>query len=281
VLYAEKVVYKNASTAMALSYLFPEKRFPDGISNPVLKGFFNAILHCDTAAEVCVTLNEAVQLAERKANRSLDAITISEYPSWANALASGVGGALAPRHFTKLATRRRTPRVAFDDAAVRHARKLGHKVIAHALAAALPLLIAIEPVAFAEDPIRPNSILTPGAVLSSDVLAICFAGYSKIVRHTSGQLKAFIYREYGIDRNSGHYEIDHLIPLSIGGADEAANLWPQSYGTHPWNATVKDELEDYLHREVCAGRIPMQRAQHEIATDWIAAYRRYVGEPKP
>jgi hypothetical protein len=150
----------------------------------------------------------------------------------------------------------------------------------YAIVVALALLLAVAPAALAEDPIRPDPKLTPGAVISKDASAICFVGYSKTVRHTSGQLKAFIYREYGLDRANGHYEIDHLIPLSIGGADEAANLWPQSYDTHPWNASVKDILEDYLHREVCAGRIPLERAQQEIAVDWIAAYRKHLGKPR-
>ena len=52
-------------------------------------------------------------------------------------------------------------------------------------------------------------------------------GYARSVRHTSGKLKAFIYREYGVNRRGGHYEIDHLIPLGLGGADVAANLWPE------------------------------------------------------
>ena len=134
--------------------------------------------------------------------------------------------------------------------------------------------------ALAEDPIRPDSSLTPGAVATTDVSIICRPGYSKRVRHTSGELKAAIYREYHLDRHQGHYEIDHLIPLGIGGADVAENLWPQSYDTTPWNATVKDELEDFLHREVCSGRIPIERAQQEIAQDWIAAYQKYLG-PEP
>ena len=116
---------------------------------------------------------------------------------------------------------------------------------------------------------------------TTDVLISCRPGYSKSVRHTSGELKAAIYREYHIDRHQGHYEIDHLIPLGIGGADVAKNPWPQSYDTTPWNASVKDQLEDHLHREVCAGRIPIDRAQQEIAQDWIAAYQKHlVSEPR-
>jgi hypothetical protein len=131
---------------------------------------------------------------------------------------------------------------------------------------------------FAADlPIRPDPKLTRGAVLTTDAATVCPGGYAKTVRHTSGKLKSEIYAEYGIDRSSGHFEVDHLISLELGGADVAANLWPESYDTSPWNAHVKDKLEDRLHSLVCAGKVSLTQAQHEIATDWIAAYERYVG----
>jgi hypothetical protein len=103
--------------------------------------------------------------------------------------------------------------------------------------------------------------------------------YSRSVRHTSGRLKHLIYAEYGINRATGHYEIDHLIPLGVGGADTRENLWPESRDTQPWNAGVKDRLENYLHVEVCAGRLGVLDAQKAIAADWIVAYRRFLGEP--
>jgi hypothetical protein len=49
--------------------------------------------------------------------------------------------------------------------------------------------------------------------------------------------------------------------------------------TQPWNARVKDRLEEYLHRAACHRRIPIEQAQREIATDWIAAYQQYLGQP--
>lgn len=143
----------------------------------------------------------------------------------------------------------------------------------------LVLTLCCSGVAMAGDPITPNPQLTPGAVLTTDLSRICVPGYTKTVRHTSGELKHFIYREYHIDPRGGHYEIDHLIPLEVGGADVAANLWPESYDTEPWNAQVKDRLENYLHAEVCAGSIPIEQAQREITADWITAYRKYLGEP--
>ena len=145
--------------------------------------------------------------------------------------------------------------------------------------AILMLVCFCSSAALADDPIKPDPQLTPGAVQTTDLTRICAPGYTQTVRHTPGKLKQLIYREYDINPRGGHYEIDHLIPLEVGGADVGENLWPESYDTKPWNAHVKDKLEDYLHTEVCAGRIPIQQAQREIAEDWIAAYSKYLGEP--
>jgi hypothetical protein len=40
---------------------------------------------------------------------------------------------------------------------------------------------------------------------------------------------------------------------------------------------LKDRLEDRLHALVIRGKLDLKTAQHEIATDWIAAYKKYVG----
>jgi hypothetical protein len=44
------------------------------------------------------------------------------------------------------------------------------------------------------------------------------------------------------------YEIDHLIPLCLGGSDDFSNLWPQPRQTiePKWNAEAKDRLERRL-----------------------------------
>ena len=60
-LYEEKNIYKAARTAMALDASYPRYRTPEGMFNPVLKAFVNAIIHCDTLAEVSRVLNEAYQ----------------------------------------------------------------------------------------------------------------------------------------------------------------------------------------------------------------------------
>ena len=79
-LYNEKSVHQNARRTGALAYLFPTKRFPDSVSNPVLRTFFNAILHCRNASEVCEVLNRAIELAEAKAGCGLD--DLHDFPAW-------------------------------------------------------------------------------------------------------------------------------------------------------------------------------------------------------
>ncbi len=153
-------------------------------------------------------------------------------------------------------------------------------MLGRTVAPALAAFLLATGAALASDPIRPDPQLTPGAVLTTDTARICRPGYAKSVRHVSPKTRRRAYAEYGIRRHSrGAYEIDHLISLELGGPNSIRNLWPQSFHTQPWNARVKDPLENFLHAEVCAGRIPIELAQREIAEDWIAAYRRYLGEP--
>jgi len=53
-----------------------------------------------------------------------------------------------------------------------------------------------------------------------------------------------------------------LAPLG-GGLIGPGVLWPQAYGTTPWNASLKDKLENRLHKEMCAGHITLKEARHD------------------
>lgn len=142
----------------------------------------------------------------------------------------------------------------------------------------LLLLLLSTTVLAAEPPIRPEPKLTPGAVLEVTREDLCVAGYTKLVRNVPEAVKRQVYAMYGItSREPGEYEVDHLISLELGGSNSIKNLWPESYRTQPWNAHVKDKVENKLHRMVCSGEIDLKTAQQEIASDWIAAYQKYVG----
>jgi hypothetical protein len=126
-------------------------------------------------------------------------------------------------------------------------------------------------------PLVPDSAKTPGAVLEVTAADICVSGYSKRVRNVPIEVKRQAYANYGIRTHEpGEYEIDHLVSLELGGSNSIRNLWPQSFRTHPWNAYVKDALENELHRRVCAGTIDLEQAQQIIAHDWVRGYRMYV-----
>jgi hypothetical protein len=131
-------------------------------------------------------------------------------------------------------------------------------------------------------PILPDPKLTRGDVFDVTIQDMCVTGYSRTVRTVPRALRNQAYKNYGItSSNPGDYQLDHLIPLSIGGSNSIRNLWPQSYTTMPWNAQVKDVLERRLHNLVCNGKVDLQTAQHEIATDWIKAYQKYIAKSPP
>ena len=111
---------------------------------------------------------------------------------------------------------------------------------------------------------------------------MCVPGYAKKVRAVPAWLKRQAYAEYEITQyKTGDYEVDHLIPLSLGGSNSIRNLWPQSTKTAPWNSYVKDALERKLHKLVCADQLDLKTAQSEIASNWIEAYQKYVARSPP
>jgi hypothetical protein len=122
-------------------------------------------------------------------------------------------------------------------------------------------------------PILPNPVMTPGAASPSGTREnICLSGYSGSVRNVSSRTKQQAFDLYHLDRTKDKYEVDHLISLELGGSNDIKNLWPQSFTTVPWNAHVKDKLENRLHREICDGILTVEEAQEAIKTDWIKTY---------
>lgn len=120
----------------------------------------------------------------------------------------------------------------------------------------------------------PDRALTPGETVSVSRGHLCALGYSKAVRHVTPAMKRQACALYGAAACPGpRWELDHLISLELGGANSIANLWPQPIA----EARKKDVLENFLHRAVCTGAIDLKDAQHDIATNWPAAYRRMQG----
>ena len=116
--------------------------------------------------------------------------------------------------------------------------------------------------------------MTPGAVDPAATIEVVCSGTTRERRHVTAAEKAEVLAAYNIPAGqSAYYEVDHLVPLAIGGANVVANLWPQ-----PWaEADQKDVLEVELQRRVCRGLMSQAEAQREVADDWTAAYTRVLG----
>lgn len=140
----------------------------------------------------------------------------------------------------------------------------------------------------------PDPTCTPGATSASVTQAnihstICRSGYTASVRPPvsyTEPLKRELLAAYGDQVAAAAYELDHLVPLELGGAPRSRqNLWPQPWERdrqHPagfappgQGAQSKDRLENELRRRVCAGAMPLAEAQGAIAADWRGLAVRY------
>ncbi len=128
--------------------------------------------------------------------------------------------------------------------------------------------------------ILPDGACTPGAIFEDAAIEkICVPGYTKTVRNVSTDLKKRIYANYAISypQPRGSFEVDHLIPLALGGNNDPANLWPEAASPIP-GFKEKDVVEIYLQEEVCAGRLNLKAAQIKIAEDWYQIYKNLSPE---
>jgi hypothetical protein len=96
-------------------------------------------------------------------------------------------------------------------------------------------------------------------------------------------MKHIAYRWYEIQKpriNSNRNqvcELDHLVPLELGGADGLGNIWPEC---GPEGVALddrffkrKDHVENYLAEQVRDGQMSLNTAQHGIAFDWTQYLR--------
>jgi len=128
----------------------------------------------------------------------------------------------------------------------------------------------------------PQRNLTPGATQSISLNEVCALPHEEVVREVSDSVRKQVFEEYGIRNGRAEdYEIDYLIAPGLGGTEDVHNLWPQPSKTADWNSFVKDDLEERLHQMVCSGDLDLSTAQRDIATDWIAAYKKYFHTDAP
>lgn len=123
--------------------------------------------------------------------------------------------------------------------------------------------------------VLPDSVVTPGAVRETETAKICGVS-TKAFRRTTETMKQQVYRTYGITHHRlGQFEVDHLIPLELGGKDTVSNLWPEPANPEP-GFHQKDLTENAAHRAICTGILSADSAQRWIAHDFPSMYDSLV-----
>lgn len=100
-----------------------------------------------------------------------------------------------------------------------------------------------------------------------------------LARHVPLSRKREVFGRYGVLwAERWRYDLDHLVPLCLGGTNEAINLWPHAWDSaHP--PRLKMRLERRLVRHVKRGMIALKQAQWMLMSDWIAAFHLHFGHP--
>jgi hypothetical protein len=127
---------------------------------------------------------------------------------------------------------------------------------------------------------RPDRQCSPGAYYSRLTRrVICSSRFrTSAIRNVPQAEKFRVEREYGMAAAYYGYaiEIDHIVPLELGGSNAIANLFPEP-GSGAANYHAKDALENRAKAEVCDGQLSLRVARRGFARDWEALYRRLFG----
>lgn len=129
----------------------------------------------------------------------------------------------------------------------------------------------------------PDPGCTPGAASSAVDqgnirTTICTTGYTATVRapeSETARVKTAAMHSYN-QATPGRTttELDHQVPLELGGSNDIKNLWPEpSDISNGGYRNTKDSVERALNRAVCAAhpRVTLVQAQNAINDDWTTA----------
>jgi hypothetical protein len=125
----------------------------------------------------------------------------------------------------------------------------------------------------------PSSFNTPGNKSKANEAQVCAADYEASVKPMAAWQRDKALELYGKRPEDFTGELDHLIPISLGGTNDPENLWPIP-ANKVMGAEQKKALDVKLHEMVCDKTISLKAAQDAIRKDWVKAYGQYIGGTK-
>jgi hypothetical protein len=121
----------------------------------------------------------------------------------------------------------------------------------------------------------PSSFQTPGHKGKAKEAEICAADFESSVKPVAKWQRDQALERYGKRPEDFTGELDHLIPIGLGGTNDPDNLWPIPSST-TMGPDQKRALDLKLHQLVCDKTLKLKDAQDAIKKDWVKAYAQYV-----
>ncbi len=136
----------------------------------------------------------------------------------------------------------------------------------------IAVVVAIPRLASAQ---LPDGSKTPGDTGRVKMEQVCAPGFVASTTPVPTWARAEALEGYGIRPETFSSPLDHLVPVSLGGTNSPANLYP----FHPSGAftlEAKDALAAKLLDMVCSGEVSLKDAQKAFRKDWTRAYGQYM-----
>lgn len=116
-----------------------------------------------------------------------------------------------------------------------------------------------------------HGAVNPNVTQANIATTICKSGWTATIRPPlsyTAPIKRALWVKAGSKGKLSDYELDHWVPLEVGGAPrDPANLvlqpWAGADGAH-----AKDGVENRVKAEVCAGKVTLAVGEQCFLVDW-------------
>ena len=119
---------------------------------------------------------------------------------------------------------------------------------------------------------RPSTYKTPGATAKVKMEQLCAPDFAQSVKPVSAWQRSQALERYGLRADGFSGELDHLVPVSLGGSNDPDNLWP-FHASGVFTLEAKQALASKLQGLVCARKLSLKDAQDAFRKDWTMAYQ--------